>query len=291
MNRARVCTSLLALATVAALIGCSEESLDPQSPPATGGAAPAPTPTVVDPFHPVTPKRTMVQRNPFGNVAVSQNLLWDGDFEWTSPFADQYGWYELPSSPTVSDVVIGPDCKSGIKCVRLKKSGNLLGIGVGAKDAPLFASVAIRFQVEEGASLPACSKAELTVIDFGGPGAADPDADVPATSEAADASGWCVLAGTIPARANKPYLLVSNHGGVPMLVDDAVLTVAESPDPAPGGKKLVLAAIAPQPRQLPNIRVAREAIAKLRLPHDAPPSRGELELRAKKGHTEESLHR
>lgn len=284
----------LALALSSALLGvggCSDESIDPSA-PATGGAAPtSPTATVDDPFRPPAAKRRVIERNPFGHVAISQNLLWDGDFEWTSPFADQYGWYELPSSPTVSDVVIGAACTSGIKCVRLRKNGNLLGIGVGAKDAPLFVSVAIKFEVEGDATRPACSKAELTLIDFGGPGAGDPDASVTATSETADGSGWCVLAGTVPARANKPYLLVSNHGGVPMLVDDAVLTVAETPSPLPGAKQPAIAARAPLPHQLPNIRMAREAIAKLRLPHDAPPSRGELELRAKKGHTEESLHR
>ena len=95
MNR---CIRLLAsVALACATTACGEEPLDPLP-----AAPPAPTtsdrPTWVPPTAsaPVAPRRTVIERSPYGNVKASQNLLWDGDFEWSSPFADQYGWIEPP---------------------------------------------------------------------------------------------------------------------------------------------------------------------------------------------------
>lgn len=267
--------------------GCSDESLSPLPVASGEGGAPVSPPTVELPGPNPVVKRTVIERNPFGDVAATQNLLWDGDFEWTSPFADEYGWWQLPSSATVEEVVIGPTCKSGVKCARLKKNGSLLGIGVGAAGKPLFASVAVKFEPPEGEASPTCDKAELTIMDFGGPGASDPDADVPPVAAAPDADGWCTLAGTIPGRANKPYFLLGNHSGVPMIVDDGVLLVSEEPSMLPPQHAAHAGAVQPallppSAAQAPRLAEARAAIARLRLPHDAPPGRAERELAARK---------
>ena len=78
------------------------------------------------------PKRTVLHRNPFGNVAKTENLLWDGDFEMSSPFSDEYGWLTGPPfSYAFSGVRIGAECRSGIKCAVLPKKKYLVAIGVG----------------------------------------------------------------------------------------------------------------------------------------------------------------
>ena len=85
---------LVAITCALALFGCSDpDPIDPGPGGGGGGGSPP------DPPDPPAVKRTVIERNPFGNVEASQNLLWDGDFEWSSPFTDQYGWYEPPATP------------------------------------------------------------------------------------------------------------------------------------------------------------------------------------------------
>src|SRR5262245_9380671 len=78
------------------------------------------------------PKRTIEQRNAFGNVAETENLLWDGDFEWFSAFSDQYGWLAGTSMLTLGysfrDIRVGTICRSGLKCAGMAKKTVLAGI-------------------------------------------------------------------------------------------------------------------------------------------------------------------
>ena len=132
---------------------------------------------------PSAPKCTVLQRNPFGNVAESENLLWDGDFEWSSPFSDQYGWLKGPPLSYAFDgVEIGSVCRSGIKCASLKKGKILVAIGVASKDASLLAS----FWMKPADGSCSGVTAELFGLTSNG----DEDVAIGATSEAPDASGW-----------------------------------------------------------------------------------------------------
>jgi hypothetical protein len=81
---------------------------------------------------PITPIRTVHQRNPFGNVAASDNLLWDGDFEWSGAFLAQYAWSSGKSWKTSGgpEIEVLAACHSGMKCARVKKGGSIGGIGV-----------------------------------------------------------------------------------------------------------------------------------------------------------------
>ncbi len=181
---------------------------------------------------PSSPKRTIIERSPFGNVQAASNLLWDGDFEWSSPFSDQYGWLEPPSSLTLSDVVVGPACRSGVKCARVKKANDILGVAVGSATEPLVASVYVRFETGPGEASPPCSKVEASIIDAETLlDAVQPnlsqDFELTPESEQPGEDGWCKLAGLVPAQPHKPYFRVDNNAPFPMLVDDAVL-LAES---------------------------------------------------------------
>ncbi|MBM4359336.1 MAG: hypothetical protein FJ096_14635, partial [Deltaproteobacteria bacterium] len=90
----RALFAVAAVAFVGASIGsggCAEERLAP-APTGTAGVGGSNSPTSSSGGGGEPVRRTVTTRNPFGNVAVSDNLLWDGDFEWLSSFADQYAW-------------------------------------------------------------------------------------------------------------------------------------------------------------------------------------------------------
>jgi hypothetical protein len=261
--------------------GCAgKEELAPvQSTSATTSTGPSPTaPPDAGP-----PKRTVLQRNPMGNVAETENLLFDGDFEWTSPFSDEYGWFQ-GQSPTVTDVVVGPDCRSGVKCARLKAHQSIVGIGVASKDSPLEASVWVRF---EDTSV-ACSAAKATLVDRfigSGPPLVDTDNDVKLTArEEPDQSGWCHLVAVAPARQNRTYLNVFNTSGSKMLVDDAVLKRLAGPGPHPPGASggspgsgsppapVAVDSWVPTQEEAENLAEVRALLAEYAKPHDGPPT-------------------
>ena len=74
---------------------------------------------------PGPPKRTVIERNPFGNVAESANLLRDGDFGSLSPFWDKYVDHGPPFTYQVTGITIGSVCRSGIQMpVRPQRAGS-----------------------------------------------------------------------------------------------------------------------------------------------------------------------
>jgi hypothetical protein len=248
-------------AALAALLGCGGgEALSPlgaddagaPTDAGAGGAAPDAG----------TPKRTVFQRNPFGNVAESENLLWDGDFEWYSPFSDQYGWLAGSSASTLgftfTGVEIGAACRSGVRCAVVKKHAVLAGIAVASKDEPL--AVSLWAHVTAGP----CSKvfAAVTVFDE----AADPDVELQPAAEEPEATGWCHLQAVLDPRAGKPLLFLRNDTAGDVLVDDAVIkrapkatSVKAMHGPLTEAHALELVAV-------------RESVARLHGPHDPPPN-------------------
>lgn len=223
MSRAALISLMLAFCAA-----CTEEALDPA--PSDEAPPTSEVPTTDPPDVPTAkpPKRTVIERNPFGNVAASDNLLWDGDFEWASPFASQYGWYQLPSTPTIEEPVMGPMCRSGVKCARVKKNDDILGIAVGARDEALYASVHVKFEPDEEGIVSPCDEAAAVILDAGFDPPKDPDVELTLLTPVPDVTGYCTFAGLVEPRKNKPYFLLSNHGDGPMLVDDAVLLRATS---------------------------------------------------------------
>lgn len=216
-----------------------------------GGAPPASTPV-----------RTVEKRNPFGNVAVTDNLLWDGDFEWSSAFADQYGWlYGPPYSYSFPAATIGAVCRSGVKCVTVPDDKAVIGIGVGAQSSPLSVSVSVRPETGD------CTGVDVFLIDSI---SLAKDVGIPSVSEAPDAAGWCLYQGTVESYPEQVYLLVDNDTGGPMVVDDAVVRALPPGEPSPP---------AAPPRMEPptadrasHREAARAAVRRLRVPHDPPPN-------------------
>lgn len=260
-------------ATLLAAAGCADEDVDPFAPgtsttttsPTTttatttgeggsggeGGGGPAPV--VI---------RTVEQRNPFGNVAASDNLLWDGDFEWSSPFSDQYGWlFGPPYGYAFPAATVGADCRSGIKCVTLPKNRGIIGIGVGSGTGSLVVSTFAKPKTG------VCADVDVSLIGlFTGAG----DETIPPTADAPDSTGWCQYRATIASYPKKAYLLVDNNSGDDLLVDDAVLRAVPPDEPPPSP--------APPPAAPPTAErqarrdEAREAALRLRGPHLPPPN-------------------
>lgn len=202
--------------------------------------------------------RTVEERSPFGNVGATDNLLWDGDFEWTSPFTDQYGWlFGPPYSYAFPSAVIGAECRSGVKCATVAKNKAILGIGVGSSSLGLVVSVYTKIKAS------ACKEVDVALLNIAN---AQKDVAIPPETDAPDKAGWCHYSATVPSYDKKVYLLVDNNTGDVLLVDDAVVRAqaANAPPPAPPP-------MGPMPaEQLARHDEARAAIAALRGPHDPP---------------------
>jgi hypothetical protein len=203
------------------------------------------------------PRRTIEQRNPFGNVAETENLLWDGDFEWSSPFSDQYGWLSGPPlGYAFPGARIGAECHSGIKCAAVKKKGNLAAVGVAAEGLKL--DVSFWSHVKKGG----CDGVKATVISLYVNG--DPMAPVTADLPLPGADGWCRYHSVIAARKVKPYLLIVNNSGDEIIVDDAVMKVA------PPTTGLSVKYHPPTIEDVAAVEQARVELGKLQGPHDSP---------------------
>jgi hypothetical protein len=209
-------------------------------------------------------KREVYRRNPFGNVAATNNLLWDGDFEWASAFSDQYGWIDAPvTTLQFTSAIVGADCRSGLKCARVKKGGGLYGIGVTTRGAKLAASFWAKPK-SANASPPSCKKVSGALTSDG---AADADAVIPPVAAAPDASGWCEYRVVAPPRQDKTYLYIRNDTGTDLVVDDAVLVRA------PIDQVVTMELRPPTPEDVAAHAAIVEDLRKLpRGPYDPPPN-------------------
>ena len=160
----------------------------------------------------------MAQRNPFGNVARRNNLLWDGDFEWRSSFADQYGWMSAKSSGYVSyslpTLELGWRCKSGLKCARLGPNHVILGLAVSSQDHDL----AISFWAH-----PAGGDCSSVAAVFFTSSDNESAVEVPPETAVPDGDGWCRYATVVPERQTAARLYIENGGSADAVVDDAVI--------------------------------------------------------------------
>ncbi len=208
---------------------------------------------------PGPPIRTILQRNPFGNVAVTRNLLWDGDFEWESAFADQYGWLQGQTA-SVTGRHLGPECRSGIKCGVL--GADLIGIAVSSADYDLHASVWVR---------PGDASCDGTVVFLLAEGIYDdaPDEPIPPVASTPDESGWCHFEQTLPQRNDKAYLYLSTTSSEVSLVDDAVVREATADE---SRRATPLSAWVPTAATFEKLERAHEAIRKVRRPQDGAPN-------------------
>ncbi|MBW2459893.1 MAG: hypothetical protein JRI68_35715 [Deltaproteobacteria bacterium] len=171
---------------------------------------------------PITPKRTVAQRNPYGNVAARNNLLWDGDFEWRSAFADQYGWMSskggyMSFAPPALE--LGWKCRSGLKCALLGPNHRIMGLAVSSIDHDL----AISFWAKPaGGHCSELSAVFFTMSD------SEQNVEVEAEATAPDGEGWCHYAVQVSERLTAARLYIENVGQGPAIVDDAVIEPVET---------------------------------------------------------------
>jgi hypothetical protein len=209
--------------------------------------------------------RTVETRRPFGNVAASDNLLWDGDFEWSGAFVTQYPWVQSTSgwdSSNQPNIALGGKCRSGIKCAVVTKNAGVAGVGM----SPPAGDSLVRAWAHVPDST-ACNKVKVylaSCFEGGSVGTA-----IPPTSPDPDASGWCQYQDTRPSLAVTPCVIVVNKitSTTPIYVDDVYLGPAPStptpsapPAPLPPG----LQPAEPAPTEI--IDQLRAALLRLRSP-------------------------
>jgi hypothetical protein len=207
-------------------------------------------------------KRTIEQRNPYGNVALVDNLLWDGDFEWSTPFADQYGWLTGTIggyiSYTLPTIAIGIECISGVKCAKLAKHGVLVGVGVASVGHPLQASFAARLSTGDCAStlgaflFPADEQQPLYDLV---PDQVDPDQ-----------AGVCTYRVIAPELPSSAWLYIENDSDADVIVDDAVV------QPVTPSASVSRSALLPAAWTAARAAWARPEIRRALRPRDPPPS-------------------
>lgn len=257
----RVSAGVLLAAT--ALIGCAPgERLNPLPvdagfTDAGGGGSGGGGPADAGPS-----RRTVMQRNPFGDVAETENLLWDGDFEWYSVFSDQYGWLAGSSMGmldfTFSDIRLGAACRSGIKCAGLKKHRIIAGIAVASQGNKL--EVSFWAHLSEGS----CDQIVGQLMSFGE--GADPNVTIAPVSADPDPDGWCQYDAVVDPRTAKPALVISNESDGDAIIDDAVLKKVSA------SRSVKAYHGPPSPERVAEREAAQEAFRRLRGPHDPPPN-------------------
>jgi hypothetical protein len=211
---------VLAALGLAAACGSDELLRGSFEPAPDGGAGSTPT-SKPDSSAPPTPKRTILFKNPFGDVAAKDNLVWDGDFEWFSPFGEQYGWADVSvvvTTGTYSRVRVSTECKSGMKCGSLTQNQRIAAVGVApANGQNVSGSVWVRVPNGDCAG---DVRTSLISCDFSG----DPDVELLDADGKPDGDGWCHYQGVSGARTHATCLyLEAEFVEGEALVDDAVV--------------------------------------------------------------------
>jgi hypothetical protein len=262
---------------IALAAACGDDENIALDKPARGGDAGADAPVIGpdanDGAPPATPKRTVTLRNPFGNVKASDNLLWDGDFEWHTAFAEQYGWVNALQVLSVSafeQVRVGTDCRSGLKCGYLTQNQKIAAIGVSPGKEKVSGSVWIKPPMADCTAMFVA----LIACDYG----VDPDLPLVDADNVPDAEGWCHYEGVSEPRQRSTCLVVSaDFTEGEAIVDDAVVRAAWA-SAAPSARSL-------PPERRASLDEARAAIRKALAPRPPRPTRIERALEHWRGRT------
>ena len=218
-------------------------------------------------------KRVVHQRNPFGNVAATDNLLWDGDFEWRPSFPEQYGWlvgngfgfgFGLPNLGT------GPRCRSGIKCAVLTPGQSILGIAVGSEGSDLL--ISFWGHPDGGACDSIVSSLSPAIFN------APPSAIIEPVDAEPGEDGWCRYEAVAENSEGASYLSIFNSSTESFAaVDDAVIRAIGAEEMQARSLKRARPATAEEERELDDVR---RAVHEARMPVVRPPTEGEKKLAA-----------
>lgn len=214
--------------------------------------------------------RGVEQRGRFGNVEARDNMMWDGDFEWSGLFVSQYSWATSSSgwSPSdMPDIALGGQCRSGLKCARLPRSRSLAGLAV-SPSTPMT-------HVRAWAKPPAESRCDQIRVAVGACFEGSVTRQIVASAEEPDKDGWCLFEGDVQTLTVSPCVFVQNKTNdqeTPALLDDVYLGPSSATAPQPEAPS----ALAIDSSELEALR------ARLRKRRELPPpSRPSLPGRAK----------
>ncbi len=192
--------------------GCDGDTGDASAPPWTPGQTVAPAASSA-------PRRTIEDRNPFGNTDAAANLMADGDFELTGR-QDQMPWQVFgTNSQATLNYETGGRCRSGVRCGAVTAGSQI----IGWMSSPPSGAIRVSFWVHPSGGTCHDFSARVLDIDDGTGGT-----PIYPTEDRADARGWCHFAGFVPNMAEKSPVLygtVSTKAGV-TLIDDAVAEAA-----------------------------------------------------------------
>jgi hypothetical protein len=172
--------------------------------------------------------RTVEVRNPFGNTAAENNLMVDGDFEWTSG-TGQHGWRATSTTAEVGvSREFGGLCRSGVSCGILENGVALLGLATAPRGKQML--ITLYAKPPE----PDCGLTTISVISCTS-GTVFSVATVPPTTSVPAASGWCQYRATSPAMQEQPCLYVTTfaQAGQRVLIDDATIVAADGTGASP----------------------------------------------------------
>jgi hypothetical protein len=188
--------------------------------------------------------RTVEQRNPYGHTDIKNNLMVDGDFEFTGA-SGQYGWYAIANGQQAElQRETGGLCHSGVACGVMTLGTDFLGQAAAPPNQSIKVSLWIKPPNGDcnavNASLIECSVALPIVLSSLKPVASTPDA-----------TGWCHLEGTQSPMQVQPCLYLKTSVDH-VLVDDASLVGVQSP----GTGATALAATVPSPELYARVKRA-----------------------------------
>jgi hypothetical protein len=172
--------------------------------------------------------RSVERRNPFGNTAAENNLMVDGDFEWTSA-SGQYGWRAFDSSQEVSLArETGGLCRSGVTCGILESGVALLGMAAAPRNKPMLITLYAK-PPEPDCGMTRISVLSCTRVSFSS------FATVPPTNAAPASNGWCQYRAIAPPLDEQPCLYVTSYAqdGQRVLIDDASIVAADGTGASP----------------------------------------------------------
>ncbi len=204
-------------------------------------------------------KRIVITRSPYGNVAKTHNLLWDGDFEWCPSVPEQYGWMTLFDkhwSYTLPKIIIGYRCYSGVKCVELPPKGAVLGLGVAAQGHQIAATF------RAAPSSGDCAEVTGIIVSEG---AVDPSVQLVAVAASPDQNGWCSYEAISDERFAATHLFIENSSDASTIIDDAVI----EPILGATARRLVGKPLSAARRE--QMKRVRRQVRKARQPRDPPP--------------------
>lgn len=235
----------------------------------TGVSRPPDKPGTPPPPHVV--KRTVFERNPYGDIAASDNMLWDGDFEWQTAFGDEYGWVDssfFTGVGTFPEIRIGAECHSGMKCGYLRPETKATAIGVAPGGSEISASAWVK--------PPSDNCSDVHVQIFGCNSSADPAVPLVDADGKTDSQGWCHFQAIAPARTSATCMVFDAQfkGSTDALIDDAVIQAA------PPGAQSFTAFGPPSPRDLATVKQMQKIVRAYLKPTTRPPNRALRAYRA-----------